>query len=55
MKKPAHVQGLLADSGPQVIREYQVLHVQVVGGSNGAAGHLVLGQQQRTRLETEIG
>ena len=52
MSKPADVDGLLAYGGTdQVIREHQVLHIEVVGGLYGPARHLVLGKQQRTRFE----
>ena len=56
MSKPAHIQRLCADSGDDhPIRDHEVLHIEVIGGSYAAAGHLVLGQQQRTRLERKIG
>ena len=55
MSEPAEVERLVPNIGTdQVVREHQVLHVEVVGGPHGAAGHLVLGEQQRTRFEREI-
>ena len=56
MSKPAHVQRLIPDLGADhVTGERQILHVEMVGGPYGAARHIVLGEQQRTRFEPEIG
>ena len=56
MSKPAHVQRLRADiRAAHPIRDHQVLHIEVIGGSHVAAGHLVLGQQQRNGLQRKIG
>lgn len=46
MRKPTHVQRLFPDIRiDKVIREHEILHVEVVGGPDGTAGDLVLGQQ----------
>lgn len=37
-----------------MIHTYEKLHVEVIGGANRAAGHLVPGQQERVRIEREI-
>lgn len=56
MGKPAHVEGLVPEPGTDhLIRDQQILHIQVVGGLYVAARHFVLGKQQRTRLKHKIG
>jgi len=37
-----------------MIHTYEKLHVEVIGGANRAAGHLVPGQHERVRIEREI-
>ena len=37
-----------------MISTYEVLHVEVIGGANRTAGHLVPGQQERVGIEHEI-
>jgi hypothetical protein len=55
MSKPAQVDGLGSDLGAdQLMGDHQVLHVEVIRGPYVPAGHLVLGQQQRSRLQRKI-
>lgn len=55
MRKPAQVDGLVPDlRTDRLTGDYQVLHIQVIGRPNAAARRLVLGKQQRTRLERKI-
>ena len=37
-----------------MIHTYEILHVEVISGTNRTAGHLVPGQQERVRVEREI-
>ena len=53
--KPAQVDGLGSDLGAdQLMGDHEVLDVEVIGGPYVPAGHLVLGQQQRSRLQRKI-
>ncbi len=55
MRKPPDIQRLRANVRHNwIVRPYEKLHVEVIGGANRTAEHLVPGQQERVRIEREI-